>query len=87
MKQKNYQLPYRVGRKQNKVVLDANGLEVCNFPTPELAQEYCNEMNKPYRVKLFNHTISLIGAPFLVIFGIIAILYLAYHIIFTPCNC
>lgn len=38
---------YRVGKKQNKVILDENGLEIAHFVRGEesLAQEVCNYLN------------------------------------------
>lgn len=39
--------PFRVGRKQKKAILDANGLEMVFFTHSEKqAQMYCNYLNK-----------------------------------------
>lgn len=42
-----YTHPYRVGKKQNRAVLDANGLEVVIFPEGNeiFAQEFCQMLN------------------------------------------
>lgn len=41
-----YTPPFRVGRKQGKAVLDANGIEVVFFKnSEEQAREYCDYLN------------------------------------------
>lgn len=40
-----FELPFRVGKKQNRVILDANGHEVAYFNNSELAHKYCDFMN------------------------------------------
>ena len=49
-KQVSFQPPFRVGRKQKRAVLDANGVEVGIFTTghEEAAQEYCDYLNNLY---------------------------------------
>lgn len=44
---KQFKYPLRVGRKQKRAVLDADGKEVCIFQTgsEEIAQEFCDFMN------------------------------------------
>jgi len=46
-KAKNYKYPLRVGRKQKRAILDADGIEVCIFSTGNevIAQQFCNYMN------------------------------------------
>ena len=40
--------PYRVGKKQHRAILDANGIEVLVFPQGKEADaiEYCNYLNR-----------------------------------------
>jgi len=42
-----FEKPFRVGRKQNRAVLDGNGLEVVVFAKglEEMAQQYCDFLN------------------------------------------
>lgn len=43
----HYHPPFRVGRKQKRVVLDNRGYEVVkfNYGDEEMAQDYCNYLN------------------------------------------
>ena len=42
-----YTAPFRVGKKQGKAVLDANGVEVVIFSNSKLqAQLYCDYLNE-----------------------------------------
>lgn len=44
---KNFKYPLRVGKKQKRTILDANGVEVGIFQTgsEEIAQEFCDFLN------------------------------------------
>ncbi len=48
MDKSKYTPPFRVGKKQNRAVLDSNGLEVVIFPegNERFAQSFCNHLNK-----------------------------------------
>ena len=48
MKDNKYTPPFRVGGKQNRTVLDSNGIEVVIFPegNERFAQSFCNHLNK-----------------------------------------
>lgn len=45
---KQFQYPFRVGRKQKRALLDADGIEVTIFPigAEDLAQLVCDLLNK-----------------------------------------
>lgn len=45
-----FEPPFRVGRKQRRAILDANGIEVGLFSTghEQTAQEYCDYLNKKW---------------------------------------
>ena len=47
---------YRVGRKQNRVILDEKGhvLAVCEFGREEVAQQICDLLNEKGLVKKYN---------------------------------
>lgn len=47
MDYKQFEGPFRVGKRQNRVVLDAKGLEVVKFKVgnEQMATEYCNMLN------------------------------------------
>lgn len=47
-----FKYPLRVGRKQKRAVLDADGKEVCIFQTSseEVAQEFCDFLNMKNQV-------------------------------------
>jgi len=47
-KKKVWKPPFRVGRKQNRAVLDSNGVELVVFPfgAEKLAEQYCKLINK-----------------------------------------
>jgi hypothetical protein len=49
---KDFKYPFRVGRKQNRAVLDANGIQVVVFEVgaEELAQLTCDLLNKHNQV-------------------------------------
>lgn len=52
LKQDVFKFPLRVGRKQGRAVLDANGINVCLFPVGKeaFAQEFCNQANMLHEI-------------------------------------
>lgn len=53
-------LPFRVGKKQKRAVLDAKGQEVIIFNDECLALEYVDLMNKKFLIELTNNEKKLI---------------------------
>lgn len=58
MNNSKYTPPFRVGRKQNRAVLDSNGLEVVIFPegNERFAQSFCNHLNKVNAIEDSNNS-------------------------------
>lgn len=59
MKNRNLEYPLRVGKKQKRAILDANGIEIGIFNTSseELAQEFCDYLN----MKALVNRVEIIG--------------------------